>query len=621
MGPGALAGARAQSARPSKWPDKPYRVLLVVERWSDPAGVLVDHEKDDFQPVAALLKAWSVPFEIFRLDEQRLDATPLFERSGKPRYGAVLWLADLPSYSGQDLAALEEAARAGTSLLVLNSRFLDPGLERLLGLKFKSVYSATDPLVLNPTDFITRNLAAQKNGRIEARYDTSNRLWVEPRGAEVLVDQNGHPVLTVNRVGAETSAVWLGVPKLDLLRDSAEWHEIFFRSLVSILGGVVVPQIDYSRRVVFEIDDWGAADKGFLSYWRYQTPSEVSLRKHLLAPLEKRHAVVTANVVTGYVDRKTQRILSPWTQKFTDLFGVEQDYASTLRGLKAGVAAGVIEIQSHGWTHMEPDLESPPGPWWTAELAGEASAIGWYAEFHDDRRGMDIPASVQLAHMKRSQQRLIEDFSVRPLSLRPGNGAWSKSYQSHTGRLAAQAGFGLFHAEPYFVYYLGRDLVLDMTGIVFEAGAAYDRPLAAERWPAHPDGPIFVTFHDRDISLDPPFVERLFSSLPAGYETMSASEYLGLLHTRVESSNTEGFELTFNFDEDYCSYFARHPSSWRLWLSDSWLERIKALGQVAISVDGHAPAKLKASDFLREPVVLEIPAGLGPHTWKLEPAR
>ena len=95
---------------------RPYRVLVVVEQWDDPASVLVDFEKDEFQPVVALLKAWSVPFDIFRLDQQHLDASYLLDRSGAPRYGAVLWLADCPSYAGQNLASLEQSVHAGTSL-------------------------------------------------------------------------------------------------------------------------------------------------------------------------------------------------------------------------------------------------------------------------------------------------------------------------------------------------------------------------------------------------------------------------------------------------------------------------------------------------------------------------
>src|SRR5262249_12087474 len=105
----------------SAWPLKPYRVLLVVEAWNDPASVVVVHDKDDFQPVAALLKAWSVPFDIFRLDQQHLCNSYLFDRAGQLRYGVVLWLADLSSYAGQNLDSLEEAVRAGTSLLIPKS--------------------------------------------------------------------------------------------------------------------------------------------------------------------------------------------------------------------------------------------------------------------------------------------------------------------------------------------------------------------------------------------------------------------------------------------------------------------------------------------------------------------
>ena len=605
----------------SPWPPRPYRALLVVERWDDPASVLVDRQEDDFQPVAALLKAWSVPFDILRLDQQHLDATYLFSRSGEVRYGVVLWLADSPSYESQNLTALGQAVGGGTSLFVVASRFLDPALEHLLALKFKSAYSATDPLEVSRPHFITRNLAKQKMARLDVSDDTSVRLWVETRGAEVLIDQNGHPVLTANRARGETPTVWLGVPSLTQLRDSGFWRDIFFRSLIWCLGYLVQPDIDYTRSIVLEIDDWGTADKGFLSYWRYATPSEDTIRQHLIGPLAKRRAVVTANVVPGYIDRKSGRVVSPWAQEFTDRFGVHQDYASTQKGLKAALAAGVLEIQSHGWTHMEPDLESPPGPWWTADLAGEASAIGWYAEFADDRRGKEIPAIVQLFHMKRALECLQADFGQSPLSLRPGNGAWSTSYQNNTARLAAQAGFGLFHREPDSVYYLDRSIVLDMTGVVPEEKAAYDRPLLAEGWPVHPDGPVYLTFHDRDISLQPDFLERLFAALPAGLKTLSTNQYIGALHTGIHSSRAYGWKLTFHFDEHYCAYYGEHASAWRLWLADPVLERLRAVRRLRISIDNDPVVTLDSGDFLHASVIIEIPAGLGNHVWRIEPAK
>jgi len=600
---------------------KPYRALLVVERWNDPSSVLVDHEKDEFQPVAALLKALSVPFDILRLDQQHLDDSYLFDREGHVRYGAVIWVADSSSYSTQNLGSLEEAARAGTSLIVAKSRLLDPALERLLGLKFKATYTATDSLRVTEPHFITRELAGLKMDPLDTSWDFATRLWVDPRGAKVLIAQTVHPALTLNSPREDTAAIWLGAPRLAELRDSPYWRELFLRSLVWSLGYVVQPNVDYAHSLEVEMDDWGTADKGFLSYWRYPEPSEETLREYLIAPLEKRRAVFAANVNTGYVDRKTQRIVSPWTQKFRDAFGVEQDYASTQKGLKAAVKAGVLEIESHGWTHMQPDLESPPGPWWTADLEGEASSDGWYTEFADDRRGIESPAIVQLFHMRRSLEYLQEDFGQRALELRPGGSGWSKSQFNNTGRLAAQAGFGLFHAEPDFYYYLDRDLVLDMTGISPQTEASYDRPFHPEQWPAHPEGPVMLLFHDRDIAMQPQFVSRLLDSLPTNYRTMSVNNYISYLHTEIKSSDADGWQLTFNFDKHYCAYFESHPSSWVLRFSDPFRQQLEGVKYLDVSVDGKAPTQIKAAEFLHETVTLDLPAGLGSHVWKLQAVR
>lgn len=600
---------------------KPYRVLLVVDKWSDPGSVLVDHQKDNFQPVAALLKAWSVPFDILRLDQQHLDASYLLDRSGGIRYGAVVWLADLQSYQDQDLGALGEAVHAGTSLLVAKSRFLDPTLETLLGAKFREVYTATDPLRTTEPHFITRQLAAEGLDSLKTNWDFATRFWIEPEGAKVLIDQAGHPVLTLNQIAVDTPAIWLGVPDATLLRDSPYWREIFFRSLVWGLGYMVQPNVDYSRAIEVEMDDWGTADKGFLSYWHYLEPGEETLREHLIAPLEKRHAIFAANVITGYVDRKSRRIVSPWEQKFTDPWGLHQDYASTRRGLLDAVAAGVLQIESHGWDHMDPDLESPPGPWWAEDLKGEASADGWYSEFADHRRGKEVPAIVQVFHLEQGLKDIEKDFGQRPLELRPGNGGWSKSQFNNTGRLAARLGFGLFHAEPDFYYYLDRTLVLDMTGISPHFTTGYDRlnTLQADLKPPHPDGPVMVVFHDRDISLRPDFVESFLDALPAGYKPISANQYIGILHAQIASSSTDTeWQLTFDYEDPYCAFFEKHPSSWRLWLSDPLREKLESLHRIRLGTDKEPAKSIRPEGLSRQPLVIQIPAGLGRHVWKLE---
>jgi hypothetical protein len=590
---------------------KPYRVLIVVAGWDDPASQVIG-EKDAFQPVAALLKAWSVPFDILRLDQQPLGASYLFDRTGAVRYGAILWLADLPSYAAKNLAILTEAVQQGTSMIAVASRFSDTALERLLGIHYKGDYRAPDPVLRGPVHFITRQLTDDS----KPGHEQSLHIWVECRGAQALISQGVHPVLTVYQPSPNTTAVWIGVPDLRWLNDSPYWRHVFQRSVLFALQHLVLPDVDYSRSVLVMIDDWGAADKSFLSYWRYQTVTEQLMRDKVIPVLARHHAVVSANVVTGFVDRKTHRVISPWNQKFTDGYGVEQDYSSTQRGLKAAVEAGVLEIQSHGWTHMQPDLDSPPGPWWSADLDGEASVGGWYEEFEDTRRGVEAPALTQLFHLKRSVEYLRQDFGARPLSVIIGGGGWSKSYQNHSARVAAQAGFGLFDInEDYF--YLDRDLALDMRGISPASGHQYDRELHTETWPPHPDGPFVLLFHDRDISLQNDFIERTFDALPRGAMTLSMNHYVGILHAQVTSAG-EGIGFAFQYDEPYGAYFRDHASSWRLLLADPLVDRIKQSTTANMIADGRIAGPLNVSHLAEEPVLIHLPAGTGPHSWKLE---
>jgi len=600
----------------SQWPLKPYRVLLVVDKWEDTTSQLITSEQDSFQPVAALLKAWSVPFEILRLDQQILGNSRLFERTGTVRYGTVLWLADSSSYATKNVAALEEAAKGGTSVLVLASRCLDPALERILGLGFKEPYSSTSPLEIGAAHFITEGLHQRTSS---GEFDS--RLSLESRTSQVLISQQKYPVLAVRQVDENTSAIWMGVPHLKDVIGSSYWRGLLFRSLVWSLGYLVTPDADYSHQFVLALDDWGTADKGFLSYWRYPTLSEAVVREHLIEPLAKHRAVMAANVVTGYVDRSMKRILVPWTQKFTDRYGVLQDYGSTKRGLLAAVAAGVVEIESHGWTHMQPDLDSPPGPWWNADLDGEGSTIGWYEEFLDRRRGGEAPALTQLFHLKRSLEYLSEDFGSRALSIRAGGAAWSRSYSNHTGRIAAQAGFGLFEAGTEFNFYLDRDMVLDMAGAITGASHGHEQSLNAQNWPAHPDGPIMVTAHDRDIALQPDFLDRLFEQLPPAYETLSMNQYIAVLHTEIESTAGNDWRLAFHFEEPYCDYFKKHSSSWKLWLAGGFQQQLKSAPFLDVSVDEATGVRVQTSEVLRQPLRIEIPSGAGTHIWKLSAAK
>jgi hypothetical protein len=219
--------------------------------------------------------------------------------------------------------------------------------------------------------------------------------------------------------------------------------------------------------------------------------------------------------------------------------------------------------------------------------------------------------------MKKSREDLGRDFGQVPLQLALPGGGWSKSYANHTPRLAAQAGFGITYAGGR-AFYLDRELVLDMGGIGREIlhGTQNLFPFPPERWPAHPDAPIYLAGHDRDITLQPDYLGWFFSVLPAGTKMMSMNHYIAILHTDIASlaSNLD-WQLTFRLEPQYCTYFGTHPSAWKLWLSDPVLDRLKKTKRLDLSVDGKAVSH--ALDATQGTLVIHLPPGLGTHVWKL----
>lgn len=93
----ALGAAAAQPAS-----GQPYRFLLVIaDQWEDEGSFLVE-KPGDFQVLAALLKTWGLPFDILRLDQQRLDAYHMLDRDGKPLYGTIIWDAGPDRLKGKE---------------------------------------------------------------------------------------------------------------------------------------------------------------------------------------------------------------------------------------------------------------------------------------------------------------------------------------------------------------------------------------------------------------------------------------------------------------------------------------------------------------------------------------
>lgn len=553
----------------------PYRFLLVIsDQWEDPASYMVSGTSE-FQSIVALLKTWGLPFEIMRLDQQRLDTYHTFDREGRPRYGTILWDASPVGLTDTGVELLQRLVKEyGVNLVVLGDAVAHPVVSDLAGLEYVSEYRLGNGLTIGADHFITRGLKDRESEFLRGR-STLQGSKVEVSRADVLANRGHLPFLTARTHGSAGRVVWLGVQRSVSQFEKQIVRDLLKRSLVWAQGYALYAE--YPKSTILLMDDIGTSDRTFLPYWHYRTLDEEDIRQGLIEPLKRHNAVMVQDVNTGFVDRETRRILNPWKQRVTDKIDGKtvHDYVSGKRGLDAGVEEGVFEIASHGWTHMLPDLDSSPGPFWTAPMDG-VGTLGWDIEFGDRLRGQEVPAILQKYHLERSLEYIQQDFGTTPLFVMAGGGGHSVSYPNNSQRIAAQVGFGLC-SDFGPIAYLGRDLVVALQPIVQRISWAHDRDidLADLAWTV--DAPNFLIFHDRDVSMDALSVERLLTELGNGVRYMTANEYCGYLHARIErdTSDNEGVALIIHYDDHYCRYFSDHESTWTLHLADEMREAIK----------------------------------------------
>lgn len=587
---------------------RPNRILLVIgDQWDDPAGTLI-REGNEFHELASLLKHWGLPFDIVRLDQQKLDRNLFLGFTGEPRYGTILWDADPAEFPDQNLKWLAEAVEQHhIGLVAVSNRIHHPVLESLLGLRYLGYYSISAPIVPElPEDYLLRGLANPLDTNDDPRIELTakgvmgakspwqfgpakKRVQVVNAGARVLATQGGMPQITEREVRPGVHAIWIGGDYLQFLHYQA-LRTVMRRALALAVGYQL--HKEWGREAVLEMDDQGSAQNSWLEHWHYATLTQQQIEQRLIAPLEKNHAVLSLNVCPGFVDQKSRTIVPSFQQVFTDEFGTPQDYVSTKRGIDEGLKLGVFQIESHGWTHMQPDLDSPPGPWWDAPLYGEKAEVGWYREFGDTRRNREIPAAVERMHLDRSRSWLTQEFGVEPLSFIAGGNGISESLPNNTTVVAARAGFG------WFGDYIGPDLALEaLAGYSVMGGSEFggtaDAPLVV--W-IPPDG------HDRGISQHPDGFPIIFEQLE-GWRFIGMNELVAYLHAGVEAVPGRALQLTLTYDGHYCRFFRDHPSEWQLELPGPG-----ATQQVEVD------SKRQEVRFRGGVGVVTIPPGLGKHS-------
>ncbi len=579
---------------------RPYRVLVIIgDQWGDPGSYNIDgrgrygdksrESAEDFRDVITMLKVWGIPFDILRLDQQRLQINRFLNGIAEPNYSCLIWMADPDKLEGSS-ANYETVRRAvekyGMSLIALFDYVGAAQLSQLIGIDYQGAEKATDStLTISADHFITKGIAATT---VHFKNDSPSRIvrCTAMPGTTLLGTIGQYPQLTVRDINDETKVVWLGGGR-EWFGQSAAMRQLFRRALVHCIGYGLFND-NFENAMIFVMDDMGASEHAYSLRWHYPTPPKEDIIKYLVEPLAEHGFVMVQNITSGYANPLTRMVESPWSrEKFTDPFGNVQDYGSTKEGLDEGLRRGVFEMHAHrAWTHMTWDLDSPPGPWWDAPIEGEMAHGDWYQETYDARRDTQVPSNDMLFLYKIGRDAIERQFGVTPLAVnvRPGT-----SLEHDNGRLAAIAGYGVDRW-----HYIGTDysILFSIPEICPEHITCHDLDLVERteseitspeknvRQAATADLLTAKVVGSRSIDLR----SRVWIESKKDKRWLGFNEFCAYLHSRINIAADDGLDIRIEYDPHYCRHFVKKPSNWTLQLSDRYLKKLGEKTQ--LSSDG-----------------------------------
>jgi len=149
-------------------------------------------------------------------------------------------------------------------------------------------------------------------------------------------------------------------------------------------------------------------------------------------------------------ERKPGAIYDSALVRYLHLNGKEKtyDHQSEYRGLKRYSDEGLIDIHSHGLTHLVPDYDS-----W-AKSGIENKDPKWYREFYHVKNDEKVDRGKQLYAMINSKKKIDSLFGVNSSVLAPSG----HSHDEECDLLAYKSGYHMLSSD--YTSYFRRDLVI-----------------------------------------------------------------------------------------------------------------------------------------------------------------
>ncbi len=334
-----------------------------------------------------------------------------------------------------------------------------------------------------------------------ARVDVDcERLSLAP-GTEVWAALEGAPI-AVARASGRGRVVTLGFHPSGARDADGVFTALAKRLLVwGALGPVA--WLDLAGALVLRMDDPGGAQNVHCASWCHPKLDEAAWGE-IGASLRRHRARLSIAYVAGWMDdgdasrgalrvdgravaRRPGAVHPSPAVRYQDRAGnapgTLHDYASEFRGIQQLRAAGLAEVELHGYTHMHPD-----GAVW-ASAPDRYEAVAWYRELGATARAALAAAPPERHPLALGLAAFERWFATRPAALVCPGDQWTDEVVER----ALDLGFELVSS-----YYLGLRDGARLCWAQHVCAPYLD--LADPAWFAG-ELPVVGYFHDRDVVL------------------------------------------------------------------------------------------------------------------------
>lgn len=313
---------------------------------------------------------------------------------------------------------------------------------------------------------------------------------------------NGTPCMAARQVGRSVVVTLSFHPSQ--ARDTDGAASALLKHMLIWGAPAPVAWLDFAGSLMLRMDDPGGAQNVHLRSWSYAKLGMMEWRA-MIAALQRRNARVSVGYSAGWVDdgdvtrgllyvdgrvqpRIAGQVYAAPRVQYHDRAGhtpgTWHDYVAEFHGIQAMRAAGVGDVECHGYTHMHPDT----GRW--AQAPDRYDTATWYREFSNAtqatlacRAPQEHPLALSLAALQRY-------FGVSPTTLICPGDQWTDEVLER----ALDAGLSLI--GNYYTALRDRQRFCWLAHVY----APYLDQVHSAWFDA--GLPVAAYFHDRDVALE-----------------------------------------------------------------------------------------------------------------------